>query len=331
MHFILLNILTLRPEFQLILLEFFSLEWEFNSSAFIKDDFLNNLLHVKWNLKSEDISYTFLSLLKRISVGLTPDILLLLFDPDSPDFPIYSTALKFWKHPDPLNRTSCYTILLNIFKFADNELLEFLLDKKAATRHFIKGLTKKVKSISYSNLEDIDGILYFLKELLLLKKQVLSDSVRELLFNTIIDKIFVDGFKNNGEEEVAWSLIIIGKIFDILEDQVVTIGICNRLFGNYESSVVRDSKFNFSKKWIDFLKKSQGFNVLIPYSYVLHLVWLHGSILESVNLDSFREYLHIFIQRAFRDSYTPTIVLLVCFNMSIAIQDFTAVTVTRNL
>lgn len=144
MHFILLNILILKPQFQLNILEFLCLEWELNSHEFLQNDFLNNLLHVSWNLGSEDIAYTYISLLKRISLCVNPSSMGLLYNSDFSDFPIFSSALKFWKHPDHLNRASCHTILLNIFKFADDELLEFLIHKKHAAKYFIASLVKTI-------------------------------------------------------------------------------------------------------------------------------------------------------------------------------------------
>lgn len=135
----------LKPEFQLNILEFFCLEWESNSGPYCKDDFLNNLLYINWNLQSEEISYMYLALLKRISLGLNQNILRLLFDPDTSDFPIYSAAFKFWKHPDHLNRASCHTILLNIFKFANDDIMEYLLNQKNATSNFVHSLIKDIK------------------------------------------------------------------------------------------------------------------------------------------------------------------------------------------
>jgi hypothetical protein len=135
----------LRPELQLNLLEFFCLQWESNAGRYFKDDFLNNLLYINWNLRSEEIAYTYLSLLKRISLGLDQDKVRLLFNPDTTDFPIFSTALKFWKHSDQLNRVSCHTILLNIFKFSDEEIIDDLLNKKNATSNFVNSFVKDIK------------------------------------------------------------------------------------------------------------------------------------------------------------------------------------------
>lgn len=143
MHFMLLNILILKPQFQLNLLEFFCIEWESNSGPFLKDDFLNNLLYIKWNLRSEDIACTYVSFLKRISLG--HNIVRLLYNRDLCDFPLYSNSLKFWKHPDHLNRASCHTILLNIFKSADDDLMEYLLNKKNSTSYFVDSLVKDIK------------------------------------------------------------------------------------------------------------------------------------------------------------------------------------------
>ena len=132
-------------EFQKKILEFFCGLWESNSEALRMDDFLYNLLYVKWNLRSEDIAYTYLSLLKRISLGLNSQSVKLLFSTDMTDFQFYNAALKFWKHPDPLNRASCHTILLNIFKYAENELLDYLLETKNSLQYFINTLIKHIK------------------------------------------------------------------------------------------------------------------------------------------------------------------------------------------
>ena len=144
MHFTLLNIVILKPEFQLNFLKFFCLQWESNSGPFLNDDFLNDLLFIDWDLGSEDIACTYISLIKRFSLDLDPKSVRLLYNSELSDFPIYNTALKFWEHPDHLNRASCHAVLLNIFKVADDDLLEYLVNKKNATRYFVNILVKEM-------------------------------------------------------------------------------------------------------------------------------------------------------------------------------------------
>lgn len=173
--------------------------------------------------------------------------------------------------------------------------------------------------------------LYFLKELLLLKKQSLSNSIRDILFQRIIDKIFIDGFSQNDESESTWAIIVIGKIADILDDDVISKGIYDRFFGKYDFSAQGLPKTIFSKKWIVYLKQAEGVSLLLPYSYILYLANLHGVFLE-LGEDIIQEHLTIFIQKAYSFNDIPTLVCMICFKMSSVlrryVQDMTPITVT---
>jgi len=283
------------------------MQWESNSERYY--DFINNLLYINWNLQSEEIEYTYLSLLKRIS--LDPDIVRFLFSPDSLDFPIYSAALKFWKHSDQLNIASCHTILLNIFKYADEEVMDYLINKKNATSTFLNSLVKDINSVNYSKLDVIDATLYFLKELMLLGKQSLSGSIREMCIQQVVDKIFEHGFGANDPADALWGIIIIGKMADILKDDVISKGIYNRLFGNYYEE--GDSRGVLSQKWITFMKEEEGIGLTLAYSYLFYTA---NTGVFSFESEKIKQHLEFFVQKAFSCKYTPTLLLMICFKMS---------------
>lgn len=178
-------------------------------------------------------------------------------------------------------------------------------------------------------MEDVDETLYFLKELLLLDREWLSGSVRELLFRKVIDKIFIDGFSQNDEDEAFWAIIIIGKLVDILQDGIITTGIYDRFFGNHCFSSEKISKVIKSKKWVTYLQNFEGINFLLSYAYIFYLAYLHKVFSETLFLDVVKDTLEIFIKSAFCRNDTPTVVFMVCLKMSLIfkIQDFSPMSV----
>jgi hypothetical protein len=175
-----------------------------------------------------------------------------------------------------------------------------------------------------------------LKELLLLGKPSLSASICDLLFQKVIDKIFVNGFSQNDDAEALWALIIIGKIVDILDNDIISNGIYDLLFGNRDfSSLETSNGSRFCLKWIGFFRQDDGMRFIFPFSYLLHSANMRGVFLKFVGSENIKQHLEIFLQKAFSCDYTPTLLLQISFKMSSTLrkylQDLSILSVILNL
>ena len=156
-----------------------------------------------------------------------------------------------------------------------------------------------------------------------------------MFFQKVIDKIFVNGFSQNDDTEALWALIIIGKIVDILDNDSISKGIYDLLFANYDFSNLGESKGRFCLKWISFFKQDDGMRFILPYSYLLHSANMRGVYLQSIESESIRQHLEMFLEKAFSCDYTPTLLLQTCFKMSATLkkhlQDLSILSVILNL
>ena len=55
----------------------------------------------------------------------------LLFNERANDFPLYTEAIKFFNHSEPMIRTAVRTLTLNIYRIDDDALRRFILDRSA--------------------------------------------------------------------------------------------------------------------------------------------------------------------------------------------------------
>ena len=158
--------------------------------------------------------------------------------------------------------------------------------------------------------------MYFLKELLLLGKEKLANEIRYLLFTKVIDRLCIKGFNSDEKKEIVWAIILTGKILDIMEDDIISQGIIDRVFGNYDMNSQNLDKIKYCSKWLTVFQKSDDIGLLVAISYLLYAMVLRGLLSEYTQNETSSLYLNSLLQKIFNNLAVPAIVLMGVFQIS---------------
>lgn len=102
-------------------------ETKFLYSLF-SNNFVNQLIAAPLDLdNNEEILAYYVAFLKALSLKLNPDTIHFFFNERMDDFPLYTTAISLFDHPDSMVRVAVRAITLNVFRVNDPEVLEFVL------------------------------------------------------------------------------------------------------------------------------------------------------------------------------------------------------------
>ncbi|KAJ2910946.1 Protein CL16A [Coemansia aciculifera] len=108
--------------------------------ALLGNGFVNDVIGAPVDLDCEEVLAYYVAFLKALSLKLTPATIHSFFTSDSadstqPQFPLFTTAIALFDHPDSMVRVAVRAITLNVIRINDPDALEFLLDSPACA-HF---------------------------------------------------------------------------------------------------------------------------------------------------------------------------------------------------
>ncbi|KAJ1800321.1 Protein CL16A, partial [Coemansia sp. RSA 2399] len=97
------------------------------------NNFVNDLIAapVVGELDSEEVLAYYVAFLKALSLRLTPDTIHFFFNKTGSrvdDFPLYTTAIELFDHPDSMVRVAVRAITLNVLRIGDHDAVEFILN-----------------------------------------------------------------------------------------------------------------------------------------------------------------------------------------------------------
>lgn len=95
------------------------------------NNYINDLIVHDFDFTDNEILSYYVSFLKTISLKLDRDVINFFFNNKANDFPLYSEALKFFKHSDQMIRIAVRTLTLHVFQVNDPDLRRFINDKSA--------------------------------------------------------------------------------------------------------------------------------------------------------------------------------------------------------
>ncbi|KAJ1724240.1 Protein CL16A, partial [Coemansia biformis] len=103
--------------------------------ALLSNNFVNQLIAAPVDLENEEVLSYYIAFLKALSLRLTPSTIHFFFNELMDDFPLYTTAIAHFDHPDSMVRVAVRAITLNVFRINDPDALEFILNAPACA-HF---------------------------------------------------------------------------------------------------------------------------------------------------------------------------------------------------
>ncbi|KAJ2872513.1 Protein CL16A [Coemansia aciculifera] len=105
--------------------------------ALLADGFVNDLIGAPVDLDCEEVLAYYVAFLKALSLKLTSSTIHYFFinQLESPTFPLFTTAIALFDHPDSMVRVAVRAITLNVIRINDPDALEFLLGAPACA-HF---------------------------------------------------------------------------------------------------------------------------------------------------------------------------------------------------
>ncbi|KAJ2834847.1 Protein CL16A [Coemansia sp. 'formosensis'] len=98
--------------------------------ALLGDGFVNELIGAPVDLECEEVLAYYVAFLKALSLKLTSSTIRYFFMNEaegSAKFPLFTTAISLFDHPDSMVRVAVRAITLNVIRINDSEVLEFLL------------------------------------------------------------------------------------------------------------------------------------------------------------------------------------------------------------
>ncbi|KAJ2142698.1 Protein CL16A [Coemansia sp. RSA 564] len=95
--------------------------------ALFSNNFVNDLIAAPIDMDSDEIVPYYVAFLKALSLRLTADTIHFFFNERLTDFPLYTTAVALFDHPDAMVRVAVRAITLNVFRINDPGALEFIL------------------------------------------------------------------------------------------------------------------------------------------------------------------------------------------------------------
>ncbi|KAJ2574742.1 Protein CL16A, partial [Coemansia sp. RSA 1836] len=108
--------------------------------ALLGNGFVNDLIGAPVDLDCEEVLAYYVAFLKALSLKLTPATIHYFFTNDpgaatAQRFPLFTTAIALFDHPDSMVRVAVRAITLNVIRINDPDALEFLLGAPACA-HF---------------------------------------------------------------------------------------------------------------------------------------------------------------------------------------------------
>ena len=98
-------------------------------NKFFKDGGLNELILLPLQLDSDDLLAIYVSMLKNTSLRVDSKNCNLLYYAKRAEYPIFSKAIQFIGHEDPLVKTTVKSAILNLVKLNNTDLINDIIKK----------------------------------------------------------------------------------------------------------------------------------------------------------------------------------------------------------
>ncbi|RZF48880.1 hypothetical protein LSTR_LSTR003260 [Laodelphax striatellus] len=203
----------------------------------LSNNHVNLIIVHKFDFSDEEVMAYYISFLKTLSLKLNAHTVHFFYNEHTNDFPLYTEAIKFFKHPESMVRIAVRTLTLNVYKVEDKSMLTFIRNRTAAPyfsnlvwfigNHVLE-LDACVRNDADSHLsqnrladlvaEHLDH-LHYLNDILSLNIDDLNDVLIDHLLNKLLIPLYVFSLLPNLNEEntprvsSVVSLFLLSQVF----------------------------------------------------------------------------------------------------------------------
>ncbi|KAI9208603.1 uncharacterized protein BJ171DRAFT_489499 [Polychytrium aggregatum] len=202
------------------------------------NNYINDVLLIKYNTANEEILYHFITLLKNLSIKLDERTIRLLYNEHLNDFPLFSEAVKHQRHEETMIRTAVRTIVLNVFKADDSLATQFIIEKRRYFATLCRWLSLDCEDLTEvlaaeipdrykleSIHDNITDQLLFIQDIFLLNIEYISKSLTETLTDHLLRQLLLDLSQGASETKLRQALYLMTFLVTIghppLTDEIV--------------------------------------------------------------------------------------------------------------
>uniref|UniRef100_A0A0K8S8S4 Uncharacterized protein n=1 Tax=Lygus hesperus TaxID=30085 RepID=A0A0K8S8S4_LYGHE len=170
----------------------------------LSNNHVNSIIVHKFDFSDEEVMAYYISFLKTLSLKLNCHTIHFFYNDHTNDFPLYTEAIKFFKHPESMVRIAVRTLTLNVDRVQDHSMLRFIRNKTAAPyfsnlvwfigNHVLEldaCVRNDADHSSQSRLADLVAEhldhLHYLNDILCLN----IDELNDVLIDHLLNKLFI--------------------------------------------------------------------------------------------------------------------------------------------
>ncbi|KAJ3205233.1 hypothetical protein HDU67_008975, partial [Dinochytrium kinnereticum] len=170
------------------------------------NNYINDVILLQYNLLNEEVLSYYVTLLKNLSVKLNSKTIFLLFNEHLDDFPLFSEAVKCYRHDERMIRIAARTITLNVLKVNNIQATEFLIKKRGFFAAVAQLLSEEVDVLigilaseggefykATAQLDEIIDHLLYIQDIFALGFPQLSRLLAETITRSFITPVLIDG------------------------------------------------------------------------------------------------------------------------------------------
>ncbi|KAK9496662.1 hypothetical protein O3M35_013095 [Rhynocoris fuscipes] len=212
----------------------------------LSNNHVNSIIVHKFDFSDEEVMAYYISFLKTLSLKLNSHTIHFFYNDHTNDFPLYTEAIKFFKHPESMVRIAVRTLTLNVYRVQDHSMLKFIRNKTAAPyfsnlvwfigNHVLELDTcvrNDADHSSQSRLADLVAEhldhLHYLNDILCLNIDDLNDVLIDHLLNKLFIPLYIFSLlpqKHSSQEGKAKvssvvSLFLLSQIFLITRQEAL--------------------------------------------------------------------------------------------------------------
>ncbi|KAI8852966.1 hypothetical protein BC829DRAFT_414104 [Chytridium lagenaria] len=207
------------------------------------NNYINNVILLSYNLDNEEALSYYVTLLKNLSVKLNSRTVELLFNEHLDDFPLFSEAVKWYRHEERMIRIAARTITLNVFKVNNTHASDFLIKKRGFFTAVANLLTEEVDVLirflsadggefynATSQLDEIVDHLLYIQDIFALGFPSLSRSLAETMMRAFIVPVLIDNLTKSPMKRHV-SLFLLAQIVQSITYAPLVNLVVEKIFG----------------------------------------------------------------------------------------------------
>ncbi|KAJ1927983.1 Protein CL16A [Tieghemiomyces parasiticus] len=102
----------------------------------LSNNYINRILQFPFDFSSDEVLAYYVSFLKTLSLKLTPDTVHFFCNAKTRDFPLYTSAIRFFDHKDTMVRIAVKSITLNVYRTLTPTARAVVLDHPSCRAYF---------------------------------------------------------------------------------------------------------------------------------------------------------------------------------------------------